>query len=80
MKITWGNPPKNKPSYCTGFPSTSLNDCCKQHDLDYASGTVKSRWKADWDFHKCIRAKGFWFRAWTWWLAVRIFGRRYYRS
>jgi len=54
------------PDGCSGFIETYYKrkykknspffDCCNQHDQDYADGGFNpiNRWKADWNFLKCI--------------------------
>lgn len=41
---------------CTGVPDFNVSTCCDTHDFDYYD-LSKSKWKADYDFLKCMLTK-----------------------
>lgn len=57
----------------------SVVPCCVAHDRAYDSGgTEEERKNADKEFHKCLKCKIGWFRAWIYYRAVRRFGRFFF--
>lgn len=65
---------------CSGVPDFNFGyDCCGEHDTYYQGGTV-SRAEADRRLRKCIQKKGYVVLPWIYWLGVRIFGRRYWKT
>lgn len=69
---------------CTAAPDLFWKDCCKAHDFYYRNsqiGTGVSRKEADKRLRHCMRAKGSGrFVAWVYWAAVRIVGRRFWKT
>lgn len=63
---------------CTMAPDLVFKPCCEDHDLYYALGGV-SRKEADKRLRLCIKSKGYPVLAWTYWIAVRLFGWIPYR-
>jgi hypothetical protein len=63
---------------CTSAPDLNVRSCCDEHDISYQSGRM-SRREADKQLRRCIRSKGWIVMPWVFWLAVRVFGRRYYK-
>jgi len=65
---------------CTGVPDFDFGaDCCGEHDFHYQQTDI-SRAEADKRLRQCIRKKGYIILPWVFWLGVRIFGRKYYRT
>jgi len=57
---------------CSLAPDLVFFDCCEQHDIDYSTN-VKRR-IADNKLRQCIKATGFPFLAWIYWVGVRLGG------
>jgi hypothetical protein len=57
---------------CSSAPDLVFYDCCEKHDIDYATNVPKM--KADKDLRLCIKAKGFPFLSWVYWLGVNLGG------
>jgi len=73
---------------CTNAPNGGFNHCCIQHDAYYHDGSV-SRLEADNKMFTCIKNEGkdnIINKTWhvlvasVYWVAVRLFGRGYYKK
>ena len=79
--------------YALGGRHISCEDCCNIHDIDYhMGGGFWDRWTADRELRQCAakagsfppgikgRTRCVWrhFRAWVMWIAVRLFGWKYW--
>ncbi|ARB89445.1 hypothetical protein A6J38_02410 [Haemophilus influenzae] len=71
-----------KKHYCTGWRKapTNINSCCHQHDRDYGIHGTISRADADKRLRECLIAQRYPFKAWIFWVIVRLLGWIFYKK
>ena len=79
LQVVWQGAKKGvKFDGCSGVPDFNFgSDCCGEHDVHYQLADI-SRAEADKKLFHCILKKGYFLIAISYYLGVRVFGRKYY--
>jgi hypothetical protein len=66
---------------CSYTPDFNFYDCCSMHDIDYdKGGTKQERKKADQYLRDCIKAHGHPYKAYIYYMGVRLFGWMFFNK
>ena len=71
---------KGKSDGCTNSPDFNFYPCCAEHDWYYGEDSDVPRFIADLILSYCIYKSGHYFLSITYFVAVRRFGRKYYKG